>query len=211
MDACCGVLTVLLCVRDNQCARRCLHVPSMQHGDGMLDWAFGDVFPDGLFYNVGYILGNGYHLYSTHWRGGRLPLSDIKFTQNCIRPRFSDTKQNLMPVITHVRHGLQSPDYFLPMRVGWYKESWYSLDNRRLYVLKEACDHSDAVITLSHKARVHFLWPINTHEHHDPRCFGDDVTVSEDTTSNMRYLGRGEFQWQLQEDRIVGSVTQELR
>lgn len=149
------------------------------------------------------LLGNAYHLYSTRWAGARLMLRDIRYTQNFIKPWFSDTRHLLEDLIRDVKVGRVSPDTFPPIRVGWYNGAWHSLDNRRLYVLKQACCPTLEV-------KVHMVWPIDSHEHHDPRCFGESVEVVEVTTGNMRFLGRGRFAWFPADGKIVGRVVERL-
>lgn len=67
----------------------------------------------------------------------RLNPKQIRFTHETISNKFSSGNR-LSEAIEDIKNGTLLVDDFPPIRVVFYKQLFWSLDNRRLYVFKEA-------------------------------------------------------------------------
>ena len=63
--------------------------------------------------------------------------STVRFTHDSVSPTFS-TGEDVFDVIRKLKNGDKLPDEFPPIRIHLRDGKWYTLDNRRLYVMKEA-------------------------------------------------------------------------
>eukprot|EP00929_Paragymnodinium_shiwhaense_P054746 TRINITY_DN27436_c0_g1_i1.p1 TRINITY_DN27436_c0_g1~~TRINITY_DN27436_c0_g1_i1.p1 ORF type:complete len:221 (+),score=7.65 TRINITY_DN27436_c0_g1_i1:134-796(+) len=142
----------------------------------------------------------------------RLDLHSIGFTQEAIRPYFSKLSAHpgvpLDATIQALKAGDLSPASFPCLRVGMHKRRYYSLDNRRLYVLKNSMPKGTLV-------EVYKRWPQDPREHFDPRLFGmplKNIVLTEDTAKyNLQFAHEhGRFRWLYDEDvgRMVGYCRQ---